>query len=95
MRHCLCYCSRSKRFCSVVNSVADPDPNPDPDESDPYVLGPPLIRDMDRDPDPSIIRKHSKKNLDFVTSLRLFIFKNDVNPTSKSNKQKNFCCCHL
>ncbi len=37
--------------------------------------------------------KNSKKNLDsycFVTSFRLFIFENDVNVPSKSNKQKNF-----
>ncbi len=37
--------------------------------------------------------KNSKKNLDsycFVTSFGLFIFENDVNVPSKSNKQKNF-----
>jgi hypothetical protein len=36
--------------------------------------------------------KKSKKNLDsycLVTSFRLFIFENDVNVPSKSNKQKN------
>jgi hypothetical protein len=36
--------------------------------------------------------KNSKKNLDtycFVTSFGLFIFENDVNVPSKSNKQKN------
>ncbi len=40
-------------------SVADPDPKPDP--SDPYVLGrldpDPLVRDMDPDPNPSIIKQ--------------------------------------
>jgi hypothetical protein len=42
-------------------SVADP--NPDPDPPDPHVLGPPLVRGMDPDPDsdpapdPSIIMK--------------------------------------
>jgi hypothetical protein len=40
-------------------SVADPDPNPDP--SDPYVLGlldpDPLVRGMDPDLDPSIIKQ--------------------------------------
>jgi len=52
---------------------------------------------MDLDPDPSIIllasSKPSKKNFDsycFVTSFGLFIFENDVNVPSKSNKQKNF-----
>jgi hypothetical protein len=36
-----------------------------------------LVRGMDPDPDPSIIKKNSKKNLDsycFVTSFGLFIF---------------------
>ncbi len=64
---------------------------PDPD---------PLVRGMDPelapDPDPSIIllssSKTSKKNLDFycfVTSFELFIFENDINVPSKSNKKKN------
>jgi hypothetical protein len=42
---------------------------PDPD---------PLIRCMDPDPDPSIIKKNSQENLDsycFVTSLDLFSLK--------------------
>jgi hypothetical protein len=57
---------------------------------DPY----PLVRGLY--PDPSIIllsSKNSKKNLDsycFVTSFGLFIFENDVNVSSKSNKQKTF-----
>jgi hypothetical protein len=53
-------------------SVADPDPNPDP--SNPVCFWPhpdsdPLVRGID--PDPSIIKQNSKKNLDsyfFVTS---------------------------
>jgi hypothetical protein len=57
---------------------------PDPD---------PLGKCMDPDPDPSIIKQKSKKNLDsycFVTLFGHFIFeKNDVNVHSKSNKQKN------
>jgi hypothetical protein len=54
----------------VKTSVADPDPNPDPnpDPPDPHVFGPPLVRDMDPDPDtaldpdPSIImqKKYEK-----------------------------------
>jgi hypothetical protein len=47
------------------------------------------------DPDPSIIKQKSKKNLDsycFVTFLGLFIFEKYVNAPSKNNsgKQKNF-----
>ncbi len=52
----------------------DPDPVPDPD--------------LDR----SITKQKSKKNLDsycFVTCFWLFIFENDVQIPSKSNKQKN------
>jgi hypothetical protein len=40
--------------------------------------------------------KNSKKNLDsycFVTSFGLFIFENDVNVPSKSNKQKKLVFC--
>jgi hypothetical protein len=57
--------------------------DPDPD---------PLVRGTD--PDPSIIKQNSKKNLDsyyFVTVL-LFDFlylKNDNDVPSKNNKQKN------
>jgi hypothetical protein len=61
---------------------------PDPD---------PLVRGMIPDPDPSIIflssSKNSKKNLDsycFVTPFGLFVFENEVNVPSKSNKQKFF-----
>jgi hypothetical protein len=58
-------------------------PDPDPD---------PLVRGMD--PDPSfIMQKNSKKNLDSSYFVNLFDFlslKNDVNVTSKSNKQKFF-----
>jgi hypothetical protein len=61
-------------FDVALGSVADPD------SSDPYVLGlmdpDPLVRGTDPasdpDPDPSIIKQNSKKNLDsccFVTSL--------------------------
>jgi hypothetical protein len=46
---------------SVKTSVADPDPNLDPDLADPYVFGllepDPLVRGMDLDPDPSIIKQ--------------------------------------
>ncbi len=46
---------------------------PDPD---------PFVRGMDPDPEPSIIKKNSKKTLDsccfFVTSFGLFIFDVDV-----------------
>jgi hypothetical protein len=59
---------------------------PDPD---PY----PLVRCIDPDPDPSISKQKSKENLDsycFVTSFGLFIFENEENVLSKSNKQKNF-----
>ncbi len=45
------------------------------------------------DPDPSITKHKSKKSLDsycFETSFWLFIFENDVQGPSKSNKQKNF-----
>jgi hypothetical protein len=56
---------------------------PDPDSD-------PLVRSID--PDPSIIKqKQEEKNLDsycIVTFLGLFIFENDVNIPSKSNKQK-------
>jgi hypothetical protein len=57
---------------------------PDPD---------PLVRSMD--PDPSIIKQKSKKNLEFycfVTSFGHFIFEKLCKCTvpSKSNKQKNF-----
>jgi hypothetical protein len=57
----------------------------------------PLVRDKDpdpaTDPDPLSSSKNSKKNINFycfVTSLRLFIFKKDVNVPSKSNKQKTY-----
>jgi hypothetical protein len=47
------------------------------------------------DPDPSVTKQNSKKNLAsycFVTSFLLFIFENDVNWPSKNtgDKQKNF-----
>jgi hypothetical protein len=73
---------------NVNSSVADPDPNPDL-----HVLGlpdpDPLVRAMD--PDPSILCKNSKKNLDsyyFVTLFDILSLKNDVNVPSKRNKQK-------
>jgi hypothetical protein len=56
-----------------------PDPNLDPD---PHVLGhpDPLVRGMDPDPDPSIIKRSSKKNLDsycvVMTSFGIFIYEN-------------------
>ncbi len=56
-------------------------PNPDP-----------LVRGID--PDPSIIMKNSKENLDpfyYVTLLDFFSLKNDVNEPSKSNKQRKLC----
>ncbi len=58
---------------------------------DPQVFGPPWSRSL------SSSKNLYKKNLEFycfVTSLWLFIFKNDVNVPSKSNKQKKFSCCH-
>ncbi len=42
----------------------------------------PLVKGTDRDPDPSIISKKSRKTLDsycFVTSFDFFFLKNDVN----------------
>jgi hypothetical protein len=58
-----------------------------PDPPEPHVLGlpdpGPLVRGMDPDPDPSIIKqKNSKKNRDsycFVTSLDFLSLKNSVN----------------
>jgi hypothetical protein len=60
-----------------------PDPNPDP-----------LVRYTDPapDPDPFIIKKNSKKNIDsycIVTSLCIFIFEKLCKYTFKSNKQNN------
>jgi hypothetical protein len=58
--------------------------DPDPD---------PLVKGMDLDPDPSIIKQNSKKNLGFycfVSSFDFLSLKNDVNVPSKSNKQNNF-----
>jgi hypothetical protein len=46
---------------------------------DPDLLG----QGKDPDPDPSIIKQSC-----IVTSLRLFIFENDVNVASNSNRQK-------
>jgi hypothetical protein len=57
---------------------------PDPD---------PLVRGMDTDPDPSIIKKNCKKNFNsycFVTFYYFLSLKNDVNVPSKSNKQETF-----
>ncbi len=56
--------------------------NPDPDL---------VLRGLDPAQDTSIIKQNSKKNpysYCFVTSLCIFIFKNDVNVASKSNKRK-------
>jgi hypothetical protein len=73
-------------FTLVVSSV------PDLDSPDPPILGfpdpDPLVRGMDLSSS-----KKNKKNLDsyrycFVTSFGLFIFENDINLPSKSNKQK-------
>ncbi len=55
----------------------------------------PLVRGTDPEPDPSIIKKNSKKNLDsycFVISLWLFIFDKWCKCTFKKygNKQKTF-----
>ncbi len=52
----------------------------------------PLVRGTDPDSVPSVIIQNLKKNLYvywFVTSLLPFIFENDVNARSKSNKQSN------
>jgi hypothetical protein len=60
----------------------------------------PLVRGMDPDPDPaldpdpSIIMKNSKKNLEsyyFVTLFDFSSLKNDVNVASNSNEQKKLC----
>ncbi len=61
----------------------------------PGLLDPdPLVRGMDPDPDPFIVKqKYSKKNLGFycfVTSFDFLSLKNDVNVPSKSNMQKHF-----
>ncbi len=63
------------------------------------VLGLPdlLVRGTDPEPDTSIIKKNSKKNLDsycFVTSLLLFIFGKLFKCLFKKyrNKQNTFCC---
>jgi hypothetical protein len=79
---------------TVVSSVADPNPVP----SDPIFLGlldpDPLIRGMDLDSDPSIIKqKIVRKSLIPTVLLLLFNFlslKNYVYVPSKSNKQENF-----
>jgi hypothetical protein len=62
----------------VVGSVADP--NSDPDPPDPHDFGPPgsgsgaiSHRYLAPDPDPSIIRQNSKKNLDFYCFVTFFI----------------------
>jgi hypothetical protein len=54
-----------QRQAIVSSSLADPDPKPDP--SDPYFLGL-----LDPDPDPSIIKQNSKKNLDFYCFVTSF-----------------------
>jgi hypothetical protein len=69
-------------------------PNPDLD---------PLLRGTDPDPDPSIIKKNSMKNIDSYGSTVLWLLyeflslKNDLNVALKSNKQKNkmIFSCHL
>jgi hypothetical protein len=63
----------------------------------------PLVRGMDPDPDPSIIKQNSKKNLNsyyFVTLFDFLSLKKDVNVSTKSNKQKKYnkklvFCWHL
>jgi hypothetical protein len=53
----------------------------------------PLVRGMDPDPDPSVIKQIVRKTLTPIVLRLLFYFlslKNDVNVTSKSNKQKNY-----
>ncbi len=64
--------SQGKSYlCVLFNSqyqCCDPPGLPDPD---------PLVRGMDPDPNSSIIKQNSKKNLDsycFLTSFALFIF---------------------
>jgi hypothetical protein len=51
----------------------------------------PVVRCVDPDPDPSVIKKKSKKNLDsdyFVIFFGLLSWKIDVNVLSGSNMQK-------
>ncbi len=53
----------------------------------------PLIRGMDLDPDPSIIKQKYKKNIGsycFVIFLDFLSLKNDVNVPSKVINRKNF-----
>jgi hypothetical protein len=64
---------------------------PDPDR---------LVRGTDLDPDPSIIKQKSKKNLDsycFVTSLILFVFEKLIKYSFKTvrTKKNNFYCSLL
>ncbi len=55
--------------------VAHPDPTPDPDPPDPHVFLPDsVVRGMDPDPDPFIIKQKSKKNLDFYCFVPFFDF---------------------
>jgi hypothetical protein len=66
------YKKAALRIRSIRMFLGLPDSNPDP-----------IVRGMDTDPDPSII----KGKYCFVTSPWLFIFKNDVNEASKSNNR--------
>jgi hypothetical protein len=59
-----------------------------------------LVRGMDLDLDPSIIKQKSKKNLDsycFVTSLLLFVFEKLIKYSFKTvrTKKNNFYCSFL
>ncbi len=81
--YCFAQCSGSGSG-STGSTCGLPDPDPDP-----------LVRGMDPDPaldpDPSIIIKNNKKNLEsyyFVTLFDFLSLKNNVNVPSKSNKQK-------
>ncbi len=58
-----------------------------------------LVRGTDLDPDPSIIKQKSKKNLDsycFVTSLLLFVFEKLIKYSFKTVRtKKNYFYCSL
>ena len=79
------------------DNVADPDPNKDPDPSDPYVFGPPgsesgFVSQRYGSGSGSFFYHQAKTLIPpvFFNSFELFIFVNDVNVPSKSNKHKNF-----
>jgi hypothetical protein len=75
----------------VLTSVADPNPNPDP-----HGFGPPgygsgsISQRYESGSGSGSFNHQAKKVSDFVTSLLLFIFENDVHVPSKRKKKKTF-----